>query len=96
MSKEPTIKEQCQAIMDVVPGFAVLMLAALVVAVGKACLAFATGNPTFEGAFGLVGGFAWIFAVASGFAVGGHSCLIKKREEELVRARLRSEYGAQH
>lgn len=39
MSNDPTIKEQYQALMDVVPSHTVLMLGALVIALGKACTA---------------------------------------------------------
>ncbi|WP_300494641.1 hypothetical protein [Marinobacter sp.] len=96
MSNEPTIKEQYQALMDVVPSQTVLVFGALVIALGKACIAFATGDPTFDQVFGLVGGFAWFIAIASGAAVSAHSGQIKAREKELVRGRLRNAYGARH
>lgn len=96
MTTEATINEQYRALMDVVPAQAVLMLAALIIAVGKAMYGFSSGDPSLRDVFGLVGGGAWVVAVASGLAISAHSGEIKRREEALVRARLRSDYGQRH
>jgi len=96
MKQEATIKEQYQALMDVVPTQATLAVAALLVALGKAMHGFSLGDPNLEDVFGLVGAMGWLIAIASAFTVSAHSEAIKQREAELVRARLRREYGDSH